>query len=400
MIPNDPYNAFCRHNHVELEGAPDGPLRGLTFAVKDVFDIAGHRTGNGNPVWLETHPPATRTASAVERVLAAGANMVGKTHTDELAYSLNGENVHYGTPINPRAPDRIPGGSSSGSAVAVAGGLVDFALGSDCGGSVRLPASYCGIYGIRTTHGLVPADGVVDLAKSFDTVGWFAREAAMMLRVGDVLLPSTRGFVPKRLLIAEDAFAFAGAEIAAALATAVAKLKAALPDHRAIHVYAGEPSAWSGIFRILQGDEICKRHSAWIDAHHPAFGPGIAERFAWTRTIEPAEVERMRPQREAVAAHMDALLGDEAVLCLPTAPGIAPKLATPAPDLEVFRTRAFGLLSIAGLARLPQLSLPLGTLHDCPLGISLIAPRGCDLGLLAFVAKNFVAKNFVAENLA
>ena len=233
MIPNDPYNAFCRQNHVERDGAPDGPLRGLTFAVKDVFDIAGHRTGNGNPLWLETHPPATRTASAVERLLAAGAKMVGKTYTDELAYSLNGENVHYGTPINPRAPGRIPGGSSSGSAVAVAGGLVDFALGSDCGGSVRLPASYCGIYGIRTTHGLVPADGVVDLAKSFDTVGWFARDAAMMLRVGEVLLPSARDFVPKRLLIAEDAFAFVGAEIAAALATAVAKLKAVLPDHRA-----------------------------------------------------------------------------------------------------------------------------------------------------------------------
>ena len=161
MIPNDPYNAFCRHTHVELDGASDGPLRGLTFAVKDVFDIAGHRTGNGNPVWLATHAPAARTASAVERLLAAGARVVGKTHTDELAYSLNGENVHYGTPTNPRAPGRIPGGSSSGSAAAVAGGLVDFALGTDCGGSVRLPASYCGIYGIRTSHGLVPADGVV-----------------------------------------------------------------------------------------------------------------------------------------------------------------------------------------------------------------------------------------------
>ena len=277
--------------------------------------------------------------------------------------------------------------------MAVSGGLVDFALGTDCGGSVRLPASYCGIYGIRTTHGLVPADGVVDLAKSFDTVGWFARDAAMMLRVGEVLLPSAGDFVPKRLLIAEDAFTFAGAEVAAAPAAALAKLKAALPDHRAIKVYTGEPSAWSGIFRILQGDEIHKRHSAWIDAHHPSFGPGIAERFAWTRTIEPAEVERMRPQREAAAAHMDALLGDDAVLCLPTAPGIAPKLATPAPELEVFRTRAFGLLSIAGLARLPQLSLPLCTLHGCPLGISLIAPRGRDLGLLAFVAKNFAAEN-------
>ena len=200
MIPNDPYNAFCRHTHVALDGAPAGPLRGLTFAAKDVFDIAGHRTGNGNPVWLETHAPAARTASAVERLLAAGANMVGKTQTDELAYSLNGENVHYGTPINPRAPGRIPGGSSSGSAAAVAGGLVDFALGTDCGGSVRLPASYCGIYGIRTSHGLVPIDGVVDLAASFDTVGWFARDAQTMRRVGDVLLPAGPAFMPKRLL--------------------------------------------------------------------------------------------------------------------------------------------------------------------------------------------------------
>ncbi len=387
MIPNDPYNAFCRHTHVELEGAADGPLRGLTFAVKDVYDIAGRRTGNGNPVWLDTYAPAARTASAVERLLAAGAHMVGKTHTDELAYSLNGENVHYGTPTNPRAPGRIPGGSSSGSAAAVAGALVDFALGTDCGGSVRLPASYCGIYGIRTTHGLVPIDGVADLAASFDTVGWFARDARMMVRVGGVLLPEGPAFRPKRLLIAADAFAFAGAEIIEALAGAVSRLKTALPDHREVEVYTGDPSAWSGIFRILQGDEIRRRHSAWIDAHNPNFGPGIAERFRWTRTIDPAEVERMRPLREDVARHMDELLGDDAVLCLPTAPGIAPKLKTPAAELEVFRARAFALLSIAGLARLPQLSLPLGILTDCPLGVSLIAPRGRDQGLLNWVVE-------------
>jgi len=387
MIPNDPYNAFCRHTHVALDGAPDGPLRGLTFAAKDVFDIAGHRTGNGNPVWLDTHAPAERTASAVERVLAAGASMVGKTHTDELAYSLNGENMHYGTPTNPRAPERIPGGSSSGSAAAVAGGLVDFALGTDCGGSVRLPASYCGIYGIRTTHGLVPADGVADLAASFDTVGWFARDAKTMLQVGDVMLPAAPAFVPKRLLIAQDAFAFAGAEIADALAVAVMRLKTALSDHRPVEVYTGDPAAWSEIFRILQGDEIRRKHGAWIDAHNPSFGPGIAERFRWTRTIDPTEVERMRPRREEVARHMDALLGDDALLCLPTAPGIAPKLATPAGELEVFRARAFALLSIAGLARLPQLSLPLGTMAGCPLGISLIAPRGRDRGLLRWVSE-------------
>ena len=383
----DPYNAFCRHTRVALDGATGGPLRGLTLAVKDVFDIAGHRTGNGNPVWLETHAPAARTASAVERLLAAGASMVGKTHTDEMAYSLNGENVHYGTPTNPKAPGRIPGGSSSGSAAAVAGGLVDFALGTDCGGSVRLPASYCGIYGIRTTHGLVPADGIVDLAASFDTVGWFARDPVTMRRVGEVLLPPAPAFVPKRLLIAEDAFAFAGPEITAALAAAVDCLKAGFADHRRVRVYTGDPAAWSGIFRILQGNEIRRRHGAWIDAHSPSFGPGIAERFRWTRTIDPAEVERMRPQREDVAQHMDLLLGDDALLCLPTAPGIAPKLATPAAELDVFRARAFALLSIAGLARLPQISLPLATMAGCPLGLSLIARRGRDRGLLNWVAE-------------
>ena len=387
MTVHDPYNAFCGHADVELPGAPEGPLRGLTFAVKDVFDIAGHRTGNGNPTWLETHLPATGTASAVERLLAAGAQMVGKTHTDEMTYSLNGENVHYGTPTNPRAPGRIPGGSSSGSAVAVAGGLVDFALGTDCGGSVRLPASYCGIFGIRTTHGLVPADGVVELAASFDTVGWFAREADILRRAGKVLLPKTPTFVPTRLLIADDAFAFIEPDVSAALAAAVDRLKAAFADHQHIEVYTSDPGAWSGIFRTLQGSEIWHRHGAWIEAHNPSFGPGIAERFRWARTIDAAEVARVRPQREAVARHMADLLSDDALLCLPTAPGIAPKLATAQGELEAFRARAFGLLSIAGLARLPQVTLPIATMGGCPLGLSLIGPSGCDQGLLDWLAE-------------
>jgi amidase len=386
MTLDNPYGAFCRHTHVELDGAPDGPLRGLTFAVKDVFDIAGHRTGNGNPVWLDTHPPAARTASAVEQLLAAGARMVGKTHTDELAYSLNGENVHYGTPTNPNAPGRIPGGSSSGSAVAVAGGLVEFALGTDCGGSVRLPASYCGVFGVRTSHGLVPADGVIELAPSFDTVGWFARDAQTMRRVADVLLPASP-FVPKRLLVAEDAFAFVGSDVSDALSPALSRLKAAFPDHRRIRVYPGDPAHWPTVFRILQGDEIRLRHAAWIDRHQPRFGPGIAERFRWTRSIDPDEVDRMRPEREKVARLMGAMLGDDAIVCLPTAPGIAPKLNTPTAELEGFRGRAFALLSIAGLARLPQITLPLATLAGFPLGLSLIAPRGRDRGLLGWVAE-------------
>ncbi len=388
----DPYNAFCRHTQVALGGAAAGPLRGLTFGAKDVFDIAGYRTGNGNPVWLETHPPATKTATAVECLLAGGASMVGKTHTDELAYSLNGENVHYGTPINPNAPGRIPGGSSSGSAAAVAGGLVDFALGTDCGGSVRLPASYCGIYGLRTTHSLVPTDGVVDLAASFDTVGWFARDAETMQRVGDVLLPAAPKFVPKRLLIAVDAFAFAGSEITDALATSLTRVKSAFAVCRNVEIYTGDPAAWTEVFRILQGDEIRRRHSVWIDAHNPSFGPGIAERFRWTRTIDSADVARMRPRRAKVAAHIEELIGSDTLLCLPTAPGIAPLRATPPVELEAFRARAFALLCVAGLAGLPQMSLPLASLGGCPLGLSLIAPANCDRGLLDWAATNSIEK--------
>ena len=389
MILNDPFGAFCRHTQVALVGSGHGPLQGQTMAVKDVFDIADHRTGNGHPLWLETHPPAPRTASAVDHLLAAGARMIGKTHSDEMAYSLNGENVHYGTPINAKAPDRIPGGSSSGSAVAVAGDLVDFALGTDCGGSVRLPASYCGLFGIRTSHGLVPAEGVVKLAPSFDTIGWFARNAALMRRIGEVLLPGARAFMPTRLLIATDAFADTGPEITEALALGIASVGRAFASIVEQRVYTSVPSEWVDIFRILQGAEIAQQHGAWIDRYNPTFGPGVRERFAWIRTIDPKEVASAKLAREHLVRHIDELLRDDALLVLPTTPGIAPRLKTPPVELEAFRARSFALLSIAGLAGLPQVTLPLGTLDGSPLGLSLIAPRGCDIGLLDWIASHF-----------
>src|SRR6056300_1661103 len=200
----DELGAFCADRDVHIAGSAPGELAGLTFAAKDVFDIAGFRTGAGNPDWLRTHPPATITASAVQRLLDAGATLVGKTHTDELTYSLNGENFHYGTPVNPNAPGRIPGGSSSGSAAATAGGLVDFALGTDTGGSVRLPASNCGIFGFRPSHGLIDNDGVVPLSPAFDTVGWFARDGGLLQRVGNILLEKgERGC--SKILLASDA---------------------------------------------------------------------------------------------------------------------------------------------------------------------------------------------------
>ena len=178
MRLSDPLNAFCAHSTARLQGAPGRPLSGLAFAAKDLFDIAGHVTGAGNPDWLALHSPASRTAPVVQALVDAGADMVGKTHTDELSRGILGENAHYGTPTNPNAPGRVPGGSSSGSAAAVAGGLVEFAIGTDTGGSVRIPASFCGIFGIRPSHGRLSLAGVVGQAPSFDTVGWFAREVS------------------------------------------------------------------------------------------------------------------------------------------------------------------------------------------------------------------------------
>jgi amidase len=389
LMIQDPYNAFCRHTHVALDPTGEGPLSGLTCGIKDLYDVEGFVTGCGHPTWLATHEAARATAPAVRRLLAAGARVVGKTHTDELAYSLNGENAHYGTPTNPAAPERVPGGSSSGSAVAVAGGLVDFALGSDTGGSVRLPASYCGIYGIRPSHGRVPLQGAMPLAPSFDTGGWFARGPALLERVGAVLLDgedtATGPF--RRLLVARDAFDLAGPAVRDALAAGMRDLRDSFDQVEEVTLAPEGLAAWAETFRLLQGAEVWRTHGEWIERRQPRFGPGIGERFRWTSTIGPEVVALHAPKRENAAKRLADLLGDDAVLCLPAGPGIAPRRGTPAAELEEFRANAQRLLAPSGLARTPQVSLPGATLDGAPIGLSLMGPRGGDKTLLALVTR-------------
>lgn len=379
----DRYNAIVPHGRITITGAAGGPLAGLTFVVKDFFDVAGAPTGAGSPDWLATHPAPQRHAPAVSRLLDAGATLAGKTHTDEMAWSLNGENHHYGTPVNPAAPERIPGGSSSGSAVIAAAGLADFAIGSDTGGSVRLPASYCGVFGMRPTHGRIDISGAVPLAPSYDTVGWFARDGAMMKRVGAVLFGGWRApAAPARFLLGADLFAAAGAAVAAALRDAVAML----PEARPVDVAGGALPEWRDAFRVLQASEVWKAHGAWVEATRPNFGPGVRERFAGAPLVTAAEVAAAAAVRAAIRERLDALLGDDGVLILPTGPGAAPFRNTPAAELEQFRARSLELLCLAGHAGLPQISLPLGRIDGCPLGLSLIAPRGQDERLLDIAA--------------
>ena len=387
MIPDDALGAFCRHTHVAVKGSGKGPLAGLTFGVKDIYDIAGHKTGFGSPDWLATHDAAATTAPVVVQLLAAGADMVGKTQTDELTYSLNGENAHYGTPVNVNAPGRIPGGSSSGSAAAVAGKLVDFAVGSDTGGSVRAPASFCGIYGIRPTHGRVSLEGACALAKSFDTAGWFARDAVLLERIGRVMFGETGAAKQGAAFFAEDAFALLGSAAVAALQPALEKIKAVTGPLQNVTVSAEGLPQWFQAFRVLQGAEIHQQLGEWVSRVQPKLGPGVRERMQWTATITTAEVAAAQAVRDAVRRRMDELLQNNAVLVLPTVPDIAPLLNTPAAALDDFRARAMSLLCIAGHAGLPQVTLPLATLQGCPLGISLIAGRGNDALLLALAQR-------------
>ncbi|WP_398471442.1 amidase [Tardiphaga sp.] len=388
MPINDTLNAFVEHGHIEQPPTQQGPLSGTTFALKDLFDLAGVPTGAGNPQWLATHPVPTKSSPIVDRLLGAGATLVGKTHTDEIAWSLNGENVHYGTPTNPAAPGRIPGGSSSGSAAATAGTLVDFAIGSDTGGSVRLPASYCGIYGIRTTHGRVSLDNSVPLARSYDVAGWFARSPQLMQQVGQVLLDGVRApRKPSRLLIARDLFAAVDENVRNLLQPSVDRLKAIVGGSEDVDVAGDARDAWRNAFRVLQSEEAWAAHGAWISSAKPTFGPGVKERFAAAAVLDPAEIAAAKVLRKEIVAKVSALLAGDAILVLPTAPGIAPLLQTPEAVINVFRARAIELLCVSGHAGTPQMSLPVAQLDGCPIGLSIMAARDCDEDLLALAVE-------------
>jgi amidase len=386
----DTVGAFCPHGRFELEGALAGPLAGRTFAVKDLFDIEGRVTGAGNPQWLATHGPAKQTAPPVVALLAAGARMIGKTITDELAYSLNGDNIHYGTPRNSKVPDRVPGGSSSGSAAAVAAGLCDFALGTDTGGSVRIPGSFCGLFGIRTSHGAISTAGLVPLMPSFDTVGWFTREPELFQKVGKVLLPDAAQIsLPSRLLIVSEGLGSLDQEASSAFRNAIDALSGFFGEVETVSIAgAGGLVPWRDVFRIASAHETWSVNGAWISAHGDSLSAPIAERFAFAKSVTDAEAAEARRRRDELGRRVRMLVDANTVLCIPTAPGPAPKLDAKGDGVEEFRQRAQRLTSIAGLSGLPEVTLPgLAEIDGLPLGLSLIGAAGADRILLTMANK-------------
>ena len=349
-------------------------LQGLSFVAKDNFDIEGMVTGCGNPEWADDAEPAMAHAAIVRTLLDNGAALVGKTHMDELAYSLMGVNARYGTPENPAAPSRVPGGSSSGSASAVAARLADIGLGTDTGGSVRLPAAFCGLFGWRPTHGLMPTEGLVPLAPSYDVPGFMTRDIDTLAILAQIFAGDQTDGSEIRLVYPSDVWRLCDEETAATL-------KAALPkgDRDDSPLLSGRPlSALLQTFRIHQGYEAWQQFGAWIERREPKFGPGIRERFAVASRISESEFADARADRERFRAHLTEVLTPGTVMVYPTAPGPAPLLAAEETELDAFRNRALTLLSIAGHGGLPQISLPLAASRGSPLGLSLVAAPGSD----------------------
>ncbi|MEP6568075.1 MAG: amidase [Mesorhizobium sp.] len=380
-----PLNAFLDLRRMPVANAELGPLAGVRLAVKDIYDVAGYRTGCGNLKKFEESHAASATAPAVQMILDAGARFIGKTQTDELAFSLMGQNAHFPFPVNPAAPDRVTGGSSSGSAAAVAGRLADIATGSDTGGSIRAPASFCGLIGLRTTHGRISLEGAMKLAPSFDTFGWFAEDIETYETVGKLLLGRDPHLYPLNRPLSIgwlDAFVAGPAE-----AAEYARMKAVVTAFCGQPVpvdysFASFPDELYWCFRRLQGYEAWQVHGDWIAAGDRDLGPGVEERFGFGRAVDVQTARAEAVRRLTFRAEFARLLGNYGFLVLPTVPGPAPLVRSTAEQLQAYREKALHLLCLSGLSGFPQITLPLGQIDGAPFGLSLLGPSGSDVALI------------------
>jgi amidase len=387
---HDPAGALVPHTlKAPLTGRGEGPLAGLTFMVKDLFAIEGHKAGNGNPDFYGHATPARETAPVIKHLLDAGASLTGITICDEFFYSVLGTNTHYGQPINPRAGRHVTGGSSCGSAAAVASYMCDFALGSDTGGSIRVPASFCGLHGLRPTHGRIDVTGVTAMAPSFDTVGFLTREAALFRKVGHVLLQGDKVEVPvERVLLAEDIVAHSEASADKALWQALDKLAGALPKLEHIDIAGEEIDAWRKAFITIQGFEIQSTLLPFIRSHNADLGPGIKERFELALGITFQEAEVARAVRSRVAERLRNLVTPGTLIVLPTTPTLPPERNIPdGASFAEFRTLTTQSTCLASHGGLPQISVPAAEAAGCPVGLSFIGWQGADEMLLDLAVK-------------
>ena len=381
---------------LRLEPHRAGPLDGLTFTVKDVIAVAGCRTSFGSPSWRDAHPAAERNALCVDQMLAAGASCVGRVVADEFTYSLDGESHFFGTPLNPKAPGRIPGGSSSGSASSVACGLADFSLGTDSGGSIRVPASLTGVWGMRPSLHRISEAGVLPFMPSISTVGAVAATLDVLDRAMRVLLRSRPAPTEpvRRIVLLQDAFDLADAPVRAAAEAAlgdIAKRIGMAPEPIAFAEIAGRDidlaACNTAALRNLQTLEFQNTVGEWIETHGPALGPTFTMAYgnvkAFDRVAALDSLDLCRRLFEGIGR----FLTPGTVVCFPTTPTVAPPKGSLNSLTAVmdFYDRTMAVTSFAGVSRLPEISAPLLTVDGCPAGLSFAAAHHADEFLLGAV---------------
>ncbi|KAK0587435.1 hypothetical protein LWI29_022778 [Acer saccharum] len=401
------------------------PLTALTFAVSDVFDIEGYVTGFGHPDWARTHEAASRTAPVVSTLIEGGATCVGKTVVDELAYGINGTNKHYGTPTNPESHSRVPGGSSSGAAVAVAAKLVDFSLGVDTVGGVRVPAAFCGVMGFRPSHGAVSQMGIIPVSTSLDTVGWFARDPNVLRRVGHVLLqlPFSVQRSPRQIIIADDCFELLKIPIDRvdrAVIKSTEKLfgrqvlkhenlgdyfNSKVPSLKGFHKTNGELKSSSirmlaNVMRLLQRHEFKHNHEQWINSVKPTLDPAVSAQIHEMLEMDDAELENCKSIRSEMRSAINFLLKDDGLLVIPTTGYLPPKLGGKELLSEDYQNCSFTLSSIASISGCCQVTVPLGQYDKCPISVSFIARHGGDRFLLDTVKSMYASLQEQADIVA
>ena len=380
--PYDALQAFVRENHIALKGSGTGELSGLTFAAKDVFKIRGSTYSNGHPDWLRTHEPDDFTSSTIQKLLDHGADMVGKTVCDELCFSISGENWNYGSPFNPHDPRRFTGGSSSGSGAATSGGLVDFALGSDCLGSVRVPASYTGVFGVRPSYDRVPSDGEAEYCPSMDVFGYMASDPDIFQKVSRVMLgedPQPVKFT--KLIIAKDCFNAVNPQIFTDLKPAIDHIAANLASVEEREISPDGLDKWIKVFQQVQGYEVWRSYGGWVRKYRPVLSRGPRERLAWASTVTLPEYNAGLAKMREISKHVREMLANGEVLVMPTAASVAPLRTAPLEEINATRLQSTYLLCVSPLSGVPQMTLPMVMQDDLPLGLSLLSGFNTDLAL-------------------
>ena len=373
LMPHSPINPIIE--------SYNGRLKNLKFVLKDMCDVKNIKTSCGNPDFYKACEPAKKHAEFLSNILSEGAILEGITICDEFFYSVIGENSHYGTPKNLNAPNCVPGGSSSGSAAALTTDLFDFSIGSDTGGSVRVPASFCGLLGIRPTHGRINANGVYPMAPSFDTIGWFSNNIKTFQKIGEVLLDKNENenITFNQFVIAEDLLELVDTDIKNQFNSYYKELH---PNIKHIRLSKFSKSEIADNFRILQAGEIKEHVIPWIEKNKPKISLEINSRIEMASEISPLEIDAAKTFRQEIISEINNSLPEGDIAIFPTTPFSAPKCGQSDQDLGSDRKKIMEMTSIAGMTSRPQISIPKFKGKTGPVGISILGWQNSDEILL------------------